>query len=122
MPLPESVRLAKDAIARVMREGLLVMAVSAALGVITALTEDPATTSAWSEGQAPARPASGAPWQRGGLGRPVETEGPTPPASYPGIGIETGGHHRGDAFGEGSETLGDPAGLVDSTAPACRRP
>jgi hypothetical protein len=26
----------------------------------------------------------------------------------PGVGIEAGGHHRGDAFGEGSETLGDP--------------
>src|SRR5579875_2888885 len=43
IPLPEGVRLAMDDIAGTMREGLLAMAVSAGLGVMTALMEEPVT-------------------------------------------------------------------------------
>jgi len=42
--LPDSVRLATDDIAGTMREGLLAMAVSAGLGVMTALMEESVST------------------------------------------------------------------------------
>jgi hypothetical protein len=51
IPLPDSVRLAMDDIAGTMREGLLAMAVSAGLGVMTALMEESVTVVAGPKGR-----------------------------------------------------------------------
>ena len=51
IPLPDSVRLAMDDIAGTMREGLLAMAVTAGLGVMSALMEESVTAIAGPKGK-----------------------------------------------------------------------
>ncbi|MST31338.1 IS256 family transposase, partial [Acidimicrobiaceae bacterium USS-CC1] len=51
IPLPEGVRLAMDDIAGTMREGLLAMAVTAGLGVMSALMEESVTAIAGPKGK-----------------------------------------------------------------------